>query len=340
MFLTGLAVAAFLLFAIGVIRDPRSYGNAVLLGLSLALSALAIVRHLEEDPARPYRLLLDLILLGMAAGPFLVGAFLVLNGITLLRRERLRAANLLSLAAGIAVFCVLALTLTAERLGSFKFTLVTGVADLLFGYVSFLLASYVIYGFVYGMLTALSGHADFVVVLGAGLKRDGTVTPLLARRLDKAREVAAAHAARAGGPGPAFVVSGGKGADERVAEAVAMSAYLTDRGVSPGAIFLEDRSRNTEENLRFSQVIMDRARPHARCVIVTSNFHVLRTAMLARRLGVRGQVTGAPTAGYYWPSATLREFAAVFLGHRLVNFGVCALIVALPLAWVAFRAVI
>src|ERR1700745_3128808 len=81
VFLTGLAVAAFLLFAIGVARDPRRYGNAVLLGLALALSALTVVRPREEDPARPDRLLLGLILIAMVAGPFLVGSFLVANGI-------------------------------------------------------------------------------------------------------------------------------------------------------------------------------------------------------------------------------------------------------------------
>jgi uncharacterized SAM-binding protein YcdF (DUF218 family) len=342
VFLTGLAAAAFLLFAIGVARDARLIGNAVLLGLALALGALAVVRHLEEDPARPDRLLLELILLVIVAGPFLVGGFLVANGITMARKERLSPANLLSLAAGFAVFAVLGLTIAAERLGSLKFTLLTGVTDLLFGYVSFLLVSYVIYGFVYARLTgagltADGGPADFVVVLGAGLKRDGTVTPLLAKRLDRALEVAARPAAGPAARGPVLVVSGGKGGDERVAEAEAMSAYLTDHGVPPGAILLEDRSRNTEENLRFSQSIMESARPGGRCVIVTSNFHVLRTAMLARRLGVRGHVAGAPVALYYWPSATLREFAAVFLTYRLLNLAVCALIVVLPLAYVALR---
>jgi uncharacterized SAM-binding protein YcdF (DUF218 family) len=339
VFVIGLAAAAFLLFAVGVVREPRSFGNAVFLGLALAFGALAVVRHLAVEPDRPHRLLLDLILLVTAVGPFLIAGFLVVNGITMARRESLRPANLLPLAAGIAVFAVLGLTIAAVRAGSFQVTLATGITDLVFGYVSFLLVSYVIYAFVYGRLSALSSGGDFVVVLGAGLKRDGTPTPLLAKRLDKAREVAAALAAR-GGPDPLIVVSGGRGDDEKLAEAEAMKMYLTDRGVCPSAILLEDRSRNTAENLRFSRAVMDGVRPGARCVIVTSNFHVLRTAILARRLGVRGQVIGAPTAPYYWPSAMLREFAAVFLGYRLVNFGICAMIVALPLAWVALRAVI
>ena len=41
---------------------------------------------------------------------------------------------------------------------------------------------------------------------------------------------------------------------------------------------------------------------------------------------MNGQVIGAPTALYYWPSATIREFVAVIMEHRLVNFGVTGLL--------------
>ena len=61
--------------------------------------------------------------------------------------------------------------------------------------------------------------------------------------------------------------------------------------------------------------------------------------LIARRLSVTGQVTGAPTAGYYWPSAMLREFIAVFLSYKVVNFAICALIVVLPLAYIGVEVI-
>jgi uncharacterized SAM-binding protein YcdF (DUF218 family) len=67
-------------------------------------------------------------------------------------------------------------------------------------------------------------------------------------------------------------------------------------------------------------------------VIVTSGYHVLRAAIIARGAGLRGQVTGARTAGYYWPSAMLREFAAVFLRYRAVNLGICVILTFVPVA--------
>ena len=346
MFVFVLAVAAFVLFVVGVIRDPRGFGNAVLLGLTLAFAALGVVVDLAEDPHRSARLLLALVLLVVASGPFFVAGYLVLNGVTMARRERFRPVNMLPLVAGLGIFAVIGLTLAAERLGSVKVTLATGVVDMLFGYVSFLFVSYVLYAFVYGRLAALAGNADYVIVLGAGLRRDGRVTPLLARRLDRGHEVYRALARRGESRGdpdngdvPLLIVSGGKGGDERVSEASAMAGYLTAQGLPADRIVLEDQSRNTEENLRFSMDLIHQARPGARCLVVTSNYHVLRTAMIARRTGLRGQVTGAPTAGYYWPSAMLREFAAVFLNFRLVNFSICALIVFLPVAYVALRLV-
>ncbi len=336
MFVLELAAVALAFFLVGVIRDSRSFSNAVFLGLGLALGALGFAERLADSPDRPARLLILALLLVMILGPLLTAGYLVVNGVTVARREGARPATLLSLLAGTAIFAVIGLDIAADRAGSVKLTLFTGVSTLVFGYVSFLLVSYVIYGFLYGRMAAPDLDADFVIVLGSGLKGGRRVTPLLASRLERGRQVYRALEAH-GPPDPMLIVSGGKGSDEHLSEAEAMARYLTERGFPPGRLILEDRSRTTEENLEFSKAIMDQARPGARCVIVTSNFHVFRSAIIARRLGLNGHVTGAPTAAYYWPTAMLREFAAVFVSYKLVNFGVCALIVVLPLAYAALR---
>ena len=53
------------------------------------------------------------------------------------------------------------------------------------------------------------------------------------------------------------MVSGGQGSDERVSEAEAMASYLTGRGIPEDHVVREDQSRTTEENLTFSQAIME-----------------------------------------------------------------------------------
>jgi len=344
MLVVYLAVLVFGVFVVGVWRDPRRFSNAVLLGLCLALGALGAVGAAHQLPGASgdlARLLVVALGLLVALGPFLLASYLVLNGITMARRESIRPGNLLSLLVGIGMFALFGLMVVdvvviatdrasytaIDALNAFTFVVV-----MLSGYISFLLLSYVSYAFVYGRITALRG-ADFVVVLGSGLIGGDRVPPLLASRLERGRQLHQALVARRKGS-PMLIVSGGKGADERVSEAEAMARYLIERGIPADSVTREDQSRTTEENLTFSKAIMERFRPRYRCIVVTSNYHVFRAAIIARRLGLNGQVTGARTAGYFWPSATLREFIAVFLSYKVVNLGICALIVMLPLAYI------
>jgi uncharacterized SAM-binding protein YcdF (DUF218 family) len=332
----GLAGVVFLVFLAGVARDPRTFGNAVLLGLALALGALGLAERLADTPGRVAHLLLFALVLVVALVPFVIGCYLLVNGITMIRRESLRPANLLSLLAGTAVFVVIGLDVLAGRAEDVELSLFATVVNLVFGYMSFLLVSYVCYAFVYG-LVARTGRSDFVIVLGSGLRPGGQVPPLLASRLDRGHRIWASLHRRATGPGPLLIVSGGKGDDEQVPEAAAMASYLTARGFPADHLLLEDRSRNTEENLLFSKAIMDQVQPGARCTIVTSDFHAFRAAMIARRLGIRGQVTGARVAGYYRPSAILREFAAVLLQYWAVNLAISAALVWVPLGYAALH---
>lgn len=87
------------------------------------------------------------------------------------------------------------------------------------------------------------------------------------------------------GLGGKIIVCGGKGTDETVPEAVAMAAYLKARGVPGEDILLEAQSRNTRENLRFAKRIME-ANGYQTCVLVTSDYHMMRARMLAGQEGL------------------------------------------------------
>ena len=147
---------------------------------------------------------------------------------------------------------------------------------------------------------------DYVIVLGARVK-EHTVSNSLKKRLDKAIEYAEKN------PETYLVLSGGKGPDEPVSEAQAMYQYLVYNGVRPSQLLLEEHSVSTVENLAYSKIIIDSHREvirHQReernrltfqrepkggyliaadkpldVGVLTSNFHVYRACMIAKKWG-------------------------------------------------------
>ncbi|MFJ7959477.1 YdcF family protein [Streptomyces sp. NPDC096319] len=332
MFAFVVAAVCLLLAMVGVLRDRRRFGNAVYLGLAVTFLGIGLLSGIDDAPPGLAETVMVVLVLVLGLGPAVLAGLLCANGVKMLRREGRSPANLLALLAGLAIFGVMALTGVTAATGSPVLGLITGTSLLLLGYVSFLFVCFVGYAYLYGRLR-LRRDADYVVVLGSGLIGGRRVPPLLASRLDRGREVFEMLAAR-GGDAPVLITSGGQGPDEELPESHAMADYLIDGGFPAGAVVREDRSRTTEENMLFSKELMERDRPGSSCVIVTNNFHAFRAALMARRAGIDGQVVGSPTAAYFWPSATIREFVAVFLQYKVVNLGICLTLILLGvLAW-------
>lgn len=80
------------------------------------------------------------------------------------------------------------------------------------------------------------------------------------------------------------IVSGGKGKDEPLPEAVVMKNYLIKQNISEHRILIEDLSRNTFENLSNVKRLL---RDENEILIITSGFHLFRARMLAKRVGFK-----------------------------------------------------
>ncbi|MFH8579027.1 YdcF family protein [Streptomyces zaomyceticus] len=334
-FAFALAAVFLLFFGFGVRRDRRRFGNAVHLGLAVTFLGIGLIAGIDDAPPGVAETVMLVVLLGLGLGPVVLAGLLTANGVKMVRKEGRSPANLLSLLAGLGMFGVMILAVAAAATGSWALNILVVTTLFLLGYVSFLFVCFVGYAFLYGRMR-VRRDADYVVVLGSGLIGGRRVPPLLASRLDRGREVyekLAAHERR-DGVAPVLITSGGQGPDEELPESHAMADYLVERGFPAEAVVREDRSRTTEENMLFSRELMERERPGASCVIVTNNFHAFRASLMARRAGMDGQVVGSPTAAYFWPSATIREFVAVFLQYKVVNLGICLTLILLGvLAW-------
>lgn len=102
---------------------------------------------------------------------------------------------------------------------------------------------------------------------------------MLSRRLERGREYLLKN------PGAIAVVSGGQDPGEDLPESEAMKKWLAARGVEESRIFEENSSHNTRENLEKSAGVFSMLGRGESIVLVSDNFHALRSRILAKRLG-------------------------------------------------------
>lgn len=158
--------------------------------------------------------------------------------------------------------------------------------------------------------TALE-RPDYVLILGAGL--DGNKPDrLLQERLETGLSYLRVN------PAVPVIVSGGQGSGETSSEAQAMQNYLLQRGIASERILLEDRSQSTQENFLYTARLLEGAgvKLPADILIITSDFHIFRSRILAQRNGFLCGTKKAPTPVYLLPANLLRESFA--LGKSII----------------------
>lgn len=154
-------------------------------------------------------------------------------------------------------------------------------------------------------------NLDYLVVLGAQMKATGP-SKALQYRLDEAVIYLEKNSETK------VIVSGGQGSDEHVSEAQGMYDYLIERGVPHNRIIMEDRSRNTFENLTFSAKFLDKENDSVG--IVSNNFHVFRAIKIAGKAGYE-DVCGIAARGepFLQYNNMMREFFGVMKDFLMGN---------------------
>lgn len=149
---------------------------------------------------------------------------------------------------------------------------------------------------------------EYIILLGSQV-RGTEPSPTQLERLNAAYAYLIAH------PDTVCVVSGGKGEDEEISEALCMFRKLTEWGIDPERVWMEDQSKNTRENLAFSLALIEtRAGSRPETVgVVSSEYHLYRAGIFAAEQGVTACGIPAKTEriflrlNYY-----LREILAVW----------------------------
>ena len=138
-----------------------------------------------------------------------------------------------------------------------------------------------------------SYRADALVVLGRGIDPDGALPRLAQQRVERAAELFAWETA------PRIIFSGRcslmTDAIPAVTEARAMAEYALSLGLPPDALLVEEESRDTIGNAYFVMRRFLEPNDWMSIRVVTSDFHIQRTAWVFQKvLGLGYDVSFSP----------------------------------------------
>ena len=259
----------------------------------------------------------------LAISPFMIvmSVLLAISNIWLMKHEGYRPVNALGIVFGILWAGATGMILFSSSIPVFRHILNNNAVNKSFLYIVCYFGSMFIATTVCAYLSTKSRpplDRDYIIILGCGLRSDGTPMPLLKGRIDAAMDFEKEQFDKTG-KHAVFVPSGGQGADEVISESQSMTNYLTEHGVPQERILLEDRSVNTMQNMQFSGEIIKR---HAECfekckiAFATTNYHIFRGYILAKKNGFEAKGISAKTKKYFYPNAFLREFVGLLVDQK------------------------
>lgn len=150
-------------------------------------------------------------------------------------------------------------------------------------------------------------EADAIIVLGAGIRRDGRPGWALTRRAEMGAELW--HQ----GMAPHVLCTGAQAEGYPRSEATACQEILLREGVPESAIWLEENSRSTEENAIYSREILEEHGVSS-VVLVSDSYHMLRSEWIFRSEGILASTSPIPASRInrplFYPFSLVREFAA------------------------------
>ena len=281
---------------------------------------------------------------------FVVSIMISISNINLMRKEGVNWRNMLGfiLGAGLCIMTMLPEQVytfilrtqivdifNEKGLGTYLYAALEGTVFAIVTYLECILIGTIVFG-TRAARRIPAFDKDYIMILGCQIRDDGTLTPLLKSRTDRAVEFSEMQK-KATGKIIKFVPSGGQGSDEVIPEAAAIANYLRSEGVPDEQILTEDKSLNTYENIRNSFGLIDEdfadkaaipagegsepagaadkaAEP--KVAFSTTNYHVFRAGCLASEQGFTVEGIGSPTKRYFWVNAFIREFIATLVSER------------------------
>ena len=143
---------------------------------------------------------------------------------------------------------------------------------------------------------------DAILLLGLRLHGDGTATPELLLRVERAA------VCYRRGLAPVVIACGGLTEGIPIREADVMAERLIALGVPARAVVREGQSTITRENIQNAISLLGGAKGK-RVLVVSSDYHMVRAKIICKTLGLRADGSGARLPlNRYTPNLYLLEF--------------------------------
>lgn len=139
-----------------------------------------------------------------------------------------------------------------------------------------------------------------VIVLGCAVYGE-TPSKMLSSRIN------AAYNYMVENPQSSAILSGGRGKGEDISEAQCMFNELTEKGIAASRLYIEDKSTNTNENIAFSEKIIEDNSLSREVAISTSDYHLKRATMIAKKKGLNAKRISAASQWTILPVFYVRD---------------------------------
>ena len=350
-------VSAFFMLIYAFLRQLRynmySYNTIYYMGFALFVlfvlaSNISLLSLIDKDPGTYGMLTVLYNLVGtsrafiFATFPFILvfSAALCASNISLIKHEGKRLVNLLGIILSFMMVTGALIIFFSYRYMSgraaevMRMEIASQVFSTIYLYCECMLIGAIVANYIAARHIP-AYDKDYIVILGCGIRDDGTPTPLLKGRIYNAVEFSRNQYANTG-HAPVFITSGGQGPDEAISESECMKRYLTGLGIPESRIIKEDRSTDTFENMKFTKEKLEEAGksiPDTKIAFATTKYHVFRSGLYAKRVKLQAEGVGSDTKWYFWPNASVRELVGLMTEHRgkqaLVLIGMIAVYVTL-----------
>lgn len=112
-------------------------------------------------------------------------------------------------------------------------------------------------------------------------------------------------------PDAVVIASGGQGAGESISEAQCIENILLENGIDESRIYKEEKSTNTNENIKFSNDIINEKGFSRDVTVVTNEFHEYRAKLYCDKYGLNFHSKCSYSAHYSYLTFYTREVMGI-----------------------------